>query len=356
MFNIDGYEDFRLKHSLILNQKTVKGTLHLSIHPLDFITMSDNKCGWDSCMSWANNGSYRRGTVEMMNSPYVLVAYITGKHNIYSIDNYQWNNKKWRELFIISQDIISNIKGYPYIDDSFDTLIINWIKELAQKNLNIHYEKNLHMITDGEDIEDFNSKFQVSYFTDAMYNDCYKQTVCFSEKFLENPHNLYIDYSGLSTCVICGCEGEDEFYTEQSLSCCECSKNKVCSSCGDLIYESDEAIEFNGQLLCTSCYSDLVGECSCCGIEDFNEDLNEINLLVDNKIHLNIYGFFCDNCCMELSEKIKIYMNIKYIDINDISEIELNDWFNETESSVQDKVNYNLKMCYWNIIDPSDDE
>lgn len=46
------FENFRRAHSMILNQKTLDGELCLSIHPLDYITMSDNNNDWDSCMSW----------------------------------------------------------------------------------------------------------------------------------------------------------------------------------------------------------------------------------------------------------------------------------------------------------------
>ena len=56
-------EEFRLAHSLVLNQKKTKGTLCLSIHPLDYMTMSDNRAGWSSCMSWRDDGCYRQGTV-----------------------------------------------------------------------------------------------------------------------------------------------------------------------------------------------------------------------------------------------------------------------------------------------------
>ena len=70
------FEQYRIKHSQILNQKKLKGTLCISIHPLDYVTMSDNDSGWESCMSWENSGCYRQGTVEMMNSTCVVVAYL----------------------------------------------------------------------------------------------------------------------------------------------------------------------------------------------------------------------------------------------------------------------------------------
>lgn len=43
--DMDAFERFRIVHSQVLNQKRLSGHLCLSIHPLDYMTMSDNNCG-----------------------------------------------------------------------------------------------------------------------------------------------------------------------------------------------------------------------------------------------------------------------------------------------------------------------
>ena len=135
---MEEFEQFRLEHSRVLNTKELKGTLCLSIHPLDFMTMSDNASGWSSCMSWEESGCYRRGTVEMMNSTNVLVAYLASKDNM-SIPGGTWNNKKWRELFIVD-DILTGVKGYPYQSDELVDMVLQIITDLAAKNINTEYE------------------------------------------------------------------------------------------------------------------------------------------------------------------------------------------------------------------------
>ena len=91
------FEQMRIKHSQILNKKRLKGTLCLSIHPLDYITISDNNCDWDSCMTWTGDdcpGEYRLGTLEMMNSPSVVVAYLDSKEPYHPLDDGRaWSNK-----------------------------------------------------------------------------------------------------------------------------------------------------------------------------------------------------------------------------------------------------------------------
>ena len=133
-FDLPGYEEFRILHSQALNQKTLKGKLCVSIHPFDYMTMSDNDCGWCSCMSWAEDGEYRGGTVEMMNSPCVVVAYLTSE-TPYQIDNnFNWSNKKWRQLFIVDTQVITGIKQYPYFNSAIEKITCDWLKELTEKN------------------------------------------------------------------------------------------------------------------------------------------------------------------------------------------------------------------------------
>ena len=112
--------------------------------------MSDNNSNWQSCMNWQEEGCYRIGTVEMMNSNNVLCCYIEqGKTNWYfgghqtaedgSIDAYIWNDKKWRILTYITKDIIMSGKSYPYNNDDYSKKIITEVRDLALKNLGWTY-------------------------------------------------------------------------------------------------------------------------------------------------------------------------------------------------------------------------
>ena len=75
------------------------------------MTMSDNANNWSSCMRWTDrsggvdHGDYCAGTLECMNSPYIIIAYLHNpKHSfelsLYDCNDWQWNSKQWRELFI----------------------------------------------------------------------------------------------------------------------------------------------------------------------------------------------------------------------------------------------------------------
>ena len=166
LLRVPGLEEFLTVRSRILNTSKLKGTLCISIHPLDYMTMSDNECDWSSCMSWQNEGEYRQGTVEMMNSQYIVVGYLKSSAPM-KIDDNEWNNKKYRSLYYVSPDIITNIKGYPYKNISLDKEVIAWLKRLVE---NVHDD-----IKYQDNIIDFNSTkndFMLEPGTNLMYNDC----------------------------------------------------------------------------------------------------------------------------------------------------------------------------------------
>ena len=161
-------------HSRILNQKYMDGELCLSIHPLDYMTMSDNDNNWDSCMKWNGVGDYRCGTVECMNAPNVLIAYLHNPDhpmNPFTFKDWKWNSKKWRELFIVNEEVISEVKGYCFQDESLTNTILMWIKELAEKNLGWTYDNdeiNIQETIPWENDADMCFRFYPGKY---MYND-----------------------------------------------------------------------------------------------------------------------------------------------------------------------------------------
>lgn len=270
-FNLDEeYEEFRLEHSQVLNTKKLSGELVFSIHPLDFMTMSDNASGWTSCMSWKENGCYRRGTVEMMNSSSVVVVYLKShSKDMQLCDNYFWNNKKWRELFIVNPDFITNIKGYPYIADNLTLKALEILTNLATKNWNANYEvKNInyeHEETIYLHEEDETLYTTLLFDTDAMYND-FDATYHFGNfsKLMFNNSSHWYNYSGVANCMCCGnieefgggdCEEEEEGY----LICLHCSDTFICDCCGSRC--SGEQLEVDGYMVCRECYEDKVVYC-----------------------------------------------------------------------------------------------
>lgn len=254
------FEEFRLAHSLVLNDKKLNGTLCLSIHPMDYLTMSDNDCGWSSCMSWKEDGCYKVGSMEMLFSSMVIVAYLKSSNSTLKFDNYEWNSKKWRELVIITPDAIINDKSYPYKQDNLNVIVMNWIKDLMQNNMNIKMNDKLFWCEDGccED----NTNFEIN-FNGFMYNDFQNDSGYFKmykRQGFFNIDDICIDGEGV--CLQCG----GSLDREDSFICDDCQGIKTCVECGSRMSEDDEKVFINDNWYCAHCARELEEyKCVVCG-------------------------------------------------------------------------------------------
>lgn len=319
-------EDFRLKLSMITNDKNLVGNLCFSIHPLDFLTMSDNSYGWSSCMSWRENGCYHLGTVEMMNSNNVVCCYLEGKEPFffagarqeeeenekklsnesiakalqgenYSIELNTWNNKKWRVLGYINKNIVMSGKSYPYYSEEMSKKVIEILKDLAEKNLNWFYSFGPERYKDMIYINSLNAmennriwiksksmiKHNILWDTKAMYNDMLNDSNydywCYRNKV---KHNVIYSVSGKAPCLCCGesaifkedfdwCDDYNDRYSNNGMV--------VCNNCADQLFSCDfcqshstACRHYLVQLstgetirLCENCFQSAYRYCPCCG-------------------------------------------------------------------------------------------
>ena len=281
--------DFATIYSQIINNKFVSGILCLSIHPMDYMTMSDNGYNWTSCMRWMSDspldaGEYHSGTVGCMNSYSTVVAYLEGDETWYPLgeDYIPWSNKKWRELFVIDSNFIAGIKGYPYKSSEMEQNILMYLANLVTahtgRGFNFQIKRNQSEIRfnngsywemDAGPVMYNDAEYNdISYITAASYSPEYDQTFCYADE---------------AYCTVCGCELS---YEEKQFTCCEEHYNfKICDDCGDRIPEDAELITIqlaNGEEIhiCERCYEYNTHTCAECGEE---------HIFVENT-HLN-YGY-----------------------------------------------------------------
>ena len=281
----DGYESFRRAHSLALNQKMVRGNLCLSIHPLDFITMSDNECGWGSCMSWMEEaGDYRLGTIEMMNSESVIIAYIEAKEDMCICDdaNAKWNNKRWRQLIVVTPELILGNKQYPYFNDVVQGTALKWIKELAA-NTDFSdtpyltygpYEEESVQINNQNTNVIGNRRVHFNlYMSGYMYNDIYDLRMGFLKRNWDGT-DLTIDLSGPAVCTSCGDIIPSNDVESSWTTCRDCNGMWQCARCGDWHYGEPYYAADTDHCYCEYCYSQELHECEICG--DRVENINNV--------------------------------------------------------------------------------
>lgn len=260
---MDLFEKWRNQVSLVQTEGDTKAKLVISINPIDFMSMSENKCNWRSCMGWSNGGCYNAGTLEMMNSNVAAVAYLETSSPFEMFLNetgevYTVPNKSWRSLIFVHKDIILLGKQYPFHNDYLVPIVLDMMRELVNKNLHWHYQFINQEYRDMQNLEGnfyvrdwFNLQYNVTkqhhsifVYTNGMYNDIieakYPKYYC-CRNYVK--HSKKICLSGPATCICCGKRLMDdprgEIYDYDDLGqdkiCYDCKRNR-CRTCGKVSY------------------------------------------------------------------------------------------------------------------------
>lgn len=319
-FDLPDFEIFRNHISRITEIRKSKIKFTLSIHPLDYMTMSDNANGWESCMNWTQGpGSYRAGTIEMMNSPVVVVAYITTKPYYPANTSIEWTSKSWRELIIVHPNTICSVKSYPYYNISFDKALVNWLADLVEEKTEWRYnrkkpQESLESCFDiraWQDKENENNCFTLNFETNEMYND-FGNTDNYGIFSINPPDNKYhtftINYSGLMTCMCCG-ESNYCFDDTEAVTCEDCEPSTYCYCCGERVNAND-AIEVDGEWVCEDCYNDL-HRCMCCEDAHFEDDLTLmfVGHIENQTINIDYDEHYICSECLANKEYLKYLKN-----------------------------------------------
>lgn len=297
---MDLFDSWRNKLSEVTTIKEKTCDFVLSIHPIDFMTMSDNDCNWTSCMSW-NDGEYSNGSVEMMNSPFVVIGYTESEDKPECIrGGYSIPNKSWRCLFYVSKELILSGKAYPYNNPTISRKGIEILREMVGDAFgNSDYYGHIERYDDmdwyyshydgsslssyetiveymGENSDewtgfDFEDEYEderydedesleefcerrlreelngrcIIYTGDFMYNDLFEDSgygyLCAKKKGLSGLHGL--DFSGACSCMCCG---NTMYLSDVNNStdkfCFECKDRYECED--DMLRPDDEIYEF----------------------------------------------------------------------------------------------------------------
>lgn len=244
--------------SVILTLKKVETEITFSIHPIDFMTMSDNNCNWQSCMNWRYDGSYSTGTIEMMNSNVAIVAYIESNRFNFTFNGHKIPNKSWRTLIFAHKDILLVGKHYPYNNNDFSISCLRALQPVLEKNLGwkyqykeqkyydiIKYYKNDYLK------ETLNLRLNSKYFHKifvymggVMYHDIiedrYIEYFC-CRNYVKK--SLFLNLCGPATCMCCGetiLPDDDGEMSTSDKFCAECADKHRCSRCGHVSRDKND--------------------------------------------------------------------------------------------------------------------
>lgn len=103
--------------STLVQQDKITGTLCFSVHPLDFLSLSENNANWRSCH--ALDGDYRAGNLSYMLDEPTFICYIKSDEEQVLPrfpENIKWNSKKWRVLLYLDpkEEVLFAGRQYPF--------------------------------------------------------------------------------------------------------------------------------------------------------------------------------------------------------------------------------------------------
>lgn len=154
--------------SSFIQRNKITGTLCISIHPVDYLTISENSFGWGSCHGLLSNHSHVAGNLSFLCDTSTVVLYLKDVKGFDLFPNFHWNSKKWRMLLHMNEDqsmIISN-KQYPF---ELDVDLSPYLKYFFNnQKMNFKYEI-LELDVFNYIVEDFISKSL--FFNDIFLNN-----------------------------------------------------------------------------------------------------------------------------------------------------------------------------------------
>lgn len=309
------------KASTIIQEDKIEGKLCLSIHPLDYLTISENTLGWRSCHSL--DGDFRGGNLNYMADNATIVAYIESD-NLTKLHNIYWNNKKWRMLLFFSKEknMVFAGRQYPFeiplVLDQIRNLLLdldpykswskwcNGLKEIdyfpvetvfAHPNYNLGTVKGLVQLD--KIIRENKEKL---YYNDLLRSSTYN-----------NPYNMIqITPWGIKDVT------DEHIYIGKDVICPKCNNNfitspewMICDECADIEMETGNLVPCvycdrlfrlddgyivgdHGDYVCANCAPIYTSICDRCGNRYHNDELTW---------HEELNETLCNWCEIDIKEK-----------------------------------------------------
>ena len=331
--------------SNIIQENKIKGTLCFSVHPLDFLSSSENTYNWRSCH--ALDGEYRAGNLSYMIDNCTFMVYLKGADNqkLYGFGPVEWNSKKWRMLIHAAEDdsIMFAGRQYPFSSKSGIYTVLNIYNHLmiAGKRTNpwisswykyagwrADYVDSYvpYDATDMENAVSLATRYIVydNQLVDIRrvvregsnclnYNDILKST-CYKYPYyaIYDPYSYHsVDHLLMNPIVVgeevpCLHCGEELIRNPETMRCDDCEleygteENDVyssCDCCGARIYVDDAiCVGDDGDLICDSCFHAHAFVCDYCGNVYYETD----RVFVADKDNEEGGSWYCRGCYEEM--------------------------------------------------------
>lgn len=215
-------------YSKIISGNKIKGKLKVSIDPIDYILMSHNKSGWDSCYNIAKSGEsrhfgeYTNGLFSYMQDAHTVISYKHSEKTYeFKIGCSKFNDysRNWRQVIYIdieNKGFITS-RQYPNRNDAVSENVRNMI----EKRLSDYFKCENKWVT--KSVTKNVTEAQDCFEDEGIgYNDILHDNSLDGAKIVRlkaEKNELYF-YTGIPTiCPICG---KSEIYNQRIPLCDRC--------------------------------------------------------------------------------------------------------------------------------------
>ena len=287
-------------YSMIIQKNKISGHFYMSIHPLDYLSSSENSNSWRSCHSL--DGEYRAGNLQYMCDPSTIVCYIASprKEQISRFpSNVPWNSKKWRMLLFVNDNFSFMMNGRQYPMD-LGSIMLEKVKNCMNKLLidgsnrrypDFDYTIPLFSQWNNDYLTSYNGvKLDTKYLlrgnklvtidsvlmtpkTQLFYND-----LLYSHYYIPSYARINgMDFGAsikIGVPVYCCIDNENQLSISNSMVCIDCSDLVQCDDCNNLFRSSDLIyLPYYDSYVCEECYNNYYNVCDECGETRNNDDL-----------------------------------------------------------------------------------
>lgn len=301
--------------SRVVQEDKIEGRLCVSVHPLDYLSVSENTYSWRSCH--ALDGEYRSGNLSYMVDQSTVICYLkSDKEEVLPNFPFEWNSKKWRVLIYFSNDwnMIMAGRQYPYATAAGLDLITQKLLPSSRLTRNSswtkwHDERLDAMAFSNGDGEFYFDEYYVPIgrsliniselvkdqphsmqFNDLLRSSCYKPVYAYrlydsdiwwlsARPTGESTEKTRFFIGGEVPCIRCE---KHPIQANESMQCIECEEDYgtlesddfgYCVCCNRHVYLED-AHYVEDEIICDQCYDNETTECEICGTRVFNTEIS----------------------------------------------------------------------------------
>lgn len=246
-YGLDKHPEYNARFAKLadsLNPLSVAKKAVLSVHPCDYLEMSNMSNSWNSCHC-LEDGSYCAGTLSYMLDACSLIFYTIEddwEEQVYKAP------KTTREVFCYEGGVLLQSRLYPRTyDEETKTVYRNIVQQAIARCLDV---PNLWALRKGiEAIDRFvDTHSDALHYPDYSYEE-YNANISLLNSVYQEAGPLLI-VGATVPCICCS----DDLVDTDSLTCSSCGNRITCADCGRQI-SGDDICDLDEEYYCYNCIS-----------------------------------------------------------------------------------------------------